>query len=176
MKQLHSMCTQHGTRMHSSRMRTGRSVTVSGGGGLHPRRNFGEKKLEKKLELKKIELPPPKNWRPLWKIEDLSKNWRPPQKLETPKKLETPWKIGDPLKNWRPPQNWRPPKNWRPPGRPPPLLTESQTGVKILPWPNFVAAGNYEHWAQTSTQVFRAAMQVCGIEKSSWVNMLHIAT
>ena len=23
-----------------------------------------------------------------------------------------------------------------------PLLTESQTGVKILPWPNFVAAGN----------------------------------
>ena len=34
-------------------------------------------------------------------------------------------------KIWRPP-----PKNWRPP-----LLTESQTRVKILPWPNFVAAG-----------------------------------
>ena len=26
---------------------------------------------------------------------------------------------------------------------PPPLLTESQTPVKTLPWPNFVAAGNY---------------------------------
>ena len=25
----------------------------------------------------------------------------------------------------------------------PPLLTESQTPVKTLPWPNFVAAGNY---------------------------------
>ena len=39
------------------------------------------------------------------------------------------------------------------PGTPPPgpdqvhpLLTESQTGVKILPWPNFVAAGKYEDW------------------------------
>ena len=29
------------------------------------------------------------------------------------------------------------------PDQVPPLLTESQTGVKILPWPNFVAAGNY---------------------------------
>ena len=26
--------------------------------------------------------------------------------------------------------------------RHPPLLTESQTHVKTLPWPNFVAAGN----------------------------------
>ena len=30
------------TRMHSSRMRTGRALTVSGG-GVHPRRNFGGK-------------------------------------------------------------------------------------------------------------------------------------
>ena len=29
----------------------------------------------------------------------------------------------------------------------PPPLTESQTPVKTLPWPNFVAAGkNYEHF------------------------------
>ena len=28
------------------------------------------------------------------------------------------------------------------PDQVPPLLTESQSGVKILPWPNFVAAGN----------------------------------
>ena len=74
--------------MHSSRMRTGRALTVSGG-MVHPRIFWGEKNE------KKFGDPPPKNWR------------HPP-----------------------------PPKNWKPP-----LLTESQTGVKILPWPNFVAAG-----------------------------------
>ena len=31
-------------------------------------------------------------------------------------------------------------------GRHPPLWTESQTPVKTLPWPNFVAAGNYYSW------------------------------
>ena len=67
------------TRMHSSRMRTGCSLTVSDGG----------------------------------------------------ENLETPRKFGDP------------PQIWRLPGtRPPtPLSTESQTPVKTLPWPNFVAAG-----------------------------------
>ena len=69
------------------------------GGLVHPRRNFGKK------------------------------NWRPPEKLETP-----PWKIGD-----------NPPKKMETPplrkfGDTPLLLTESQTRVKILPWPNFIAA------------------------------------
>ena len=49
--------------MHSSRMRTGRALTVSGG-GVHPRRNFfGGKEIEKKKEKKNLETPP-KNWRP----------------------------------------------------------------------------------------------------------------
>ena len=39
------------TRIHSSRMHTGRSVTVSG--GLHPRRIFWGEKLEEKFELRK---------------------------------------------------------------------------------------------------------------------------
>ena len=62
------------TRMHSSRMRTGRALTVSGGGGsVHPRRNFlGENKLKKKKK----------------------KNFRPPQKFGSdcppPKLYQTP--------------------------------------------------------------------------------------
>ena len=51
-------------------------------------------------------------------------------------------KFGEPphpLKNWRtPPRKIRDPPG---PDHPPPLLTESQTRVNILPWPNFVAAG-----------------------------------
>ena len=155
-------------------MRTGLALTVSGGGGgVHPRRNFGKKRFEKKrkknLEKKHLETPP-KNYR------HPPENLETPEKLETPWKLETPpWKIGDPPKmkdtppkletppkNLETPQNWRPPEKWRhPPEKletpqkigdtPPwdqtttttPLLTESQTRVKILPWPNFVAAGNY---------------------------------
>ena len=98
-------------------MRTGRALTVSGGGGLvHPRRNFWEKRFEKKkkknLKKKKLEEPPP------------PKIWRHP-----PGKLETPW-------------DQTPSRDQTPPGPDPPL-TESQTRVKILPWPNFVAAGNY---------------------------------
>ena len=50
-------------------------------------------------------------------------------------------------RNWKkkfkkisdPPQNSDPPRKFQ---TRPPLLTESQTRVKILPWPNFVAAGN----------------------------------
>ena len=104
-------------------MRTGRSVTVSGGGASQ--KNFWGKKIRKKIWIKK------KIW--LKKFE-LNKIWiipphpqigDPPKKLETPpppEKLETPWKIGDPrkigdpLKNWRPPEKLETPlKNWRPP-------------------------------------------------------------
>ena len=85
--------------MHSSRMRTGHSLTVSGG-------------------LVKIWRTPPKNGETPQKI------WSPPpKKLETPpqKNGETPSpkKLEDPPKNWRhtPPEKMkRPPlKNWRPP-------------------------------------------------------------
>ena len=34
----------------------------------------------------------------------------------------------------------------------PPALTESQTSVKTLPWPNFVAAGNYNMRLITSME------------------------
>ena len=53
------------TRMHSSRMRTGRALTVSGGGGrvcVHPSRIFlgGGRNWKKKK--KKFRYPPPKIW------------------------------------------------------------------------------------------------------------------
>ena len=54
------------------------------------------------------------DWTQPWKIGDPPKNWRPPRKLEGP-----PQKIGDPPEQ----------KSWH-------------TPMKILPWPNFVAAGN----------------------------------
>ena len=38
-------------------------------------------------------------------------------------------------------------------GRPPPLWTESQTPVKTLPWPNFVAAGNDKNINNTSDSI-----------------------
>ena len=97
-----------------------------GGGVGASQKNFfwGEIKLKKKE--KKI-------WRPQ-KI-----GATPPQKLETPpEKLETPPKIGDPPKNWRPPQKiGGPPEKLETPPR-----VDRHTLVKILPWPNFVAAGN----------------------------------
>ena len=117
------------------------------GGLVHPRKKFGEKRFGKKkkknLKKKKFGDPPEKFETPK-KIGDPLKNWRPP------KKLEIPPKIGDP-----PPKNWRPPKigDARKIGDHPekletpwdqttaPLLTESQSRVKILPWPNFVVAG-----------------------------------
>ena len=59
--------------MHSSRMRTGQTLTVS--------RKIGDTPCPEKLET-----PPPKNWRP-------PRNWRdyppPPEKLETPPSLWT---------------------------------------------------------------------------------------
>ena len=68
--------------MHSSRMRTARALTVSGGGGASQKKFWGKrnwKKKEKKIEKKNLETPrkigdtPPKNERhPL------------PKKLETP--------------------------------------------------------------------------------------------
>ena len=83
------------TRMHSSRMRTGRALTVSG--GASQKDFFGGKRNWKKKK-KKLEEPP--------------RNFQPPEKLETPRDQTTTT----------------------------PPLTESQTRVKIIPWPNFVAA------------------------------------
>ena len=80
------------TRMHSSRMRTGCALTISGVGGVHPRRIFlGEKKLKKKE--KKFGGPPQKFQTPL-KISDSPSPLR---------KFQTPPKISDPPKNFRPP-------------------------------------------------------------------------
>ena len=80
------------TRMHSSRMRTGRALTVSRGG---------------------MTSSPPKNQAP-----------------------PTPRKIRHPPKN-TPPKNTPPEKSGTTPlkNQAPPLWTEWQTGVKILPWP-----------------------------------------
>ena len=112
--------------MPSSRMRTGRTLTVlrclvPGGGGVSPKKaEIKKKKSPKKIgEGGPLKPPNPE------KIGDHPKNWRPP----TPKKLETH------------PKNWRPLKNWRPPrtdlqgmlGYPSPL--DRHTLVKILPWP-----------------------------------------
>ena len=85
-------------------MRTGRTLTVSGGGGgqglVHPRRIFWEKKIEKK---RKKNLETPQIWRP---------SLPPPN-------LETPQKFGDPPENLEdPPKIWRPPKNLEPPPGP----------------------------------------------------------
>ena len=53
--------------MHSSRMRTGRTLTVFCGGE-----------------------PPPKNWRPPKNLETPRKFGEPPQNLETPQKFGAP--------------------------------------------------------------------------------------
>ena len=217
------------TRMHSSRMRTGRALTISGGGCIpagfflggkrnwkkkekkifqtprkiwsrHPPRKFGADPPEN-LE----ETPPPKIWsrHPPENLEQTPprkfgadtprkfgadtppknleqtppKIWsrhpptiwsrHPPENLEqtAPPNLEQtpPQKFGadTPPENLEqthtsppkfgadtPPENLEetpPPENLEETSPPeisdPPLLTESQTRVKILPWPNFVAAG-----------------------------------
>ena len=85
--------------MHSSRMRTGRALTVWG--GASQKDFFWGKEIEKKKK-KKIGDPP--------KISD------PPERLETP-----------------------PPRDQARY----PLLVDRQTPVNLLPWPNFIAAGNY---------------------------------
>ena len=66
------------TRMHSSRMRTGRTLTVfrclvpgGGGGWVYPQRKW--KSPPEKLETPKKLETPPKNWRPPWD------QTRPPQ-------------------------------------------------------------------------------------------------
>ena len=81
------------TRMHSSRMRTGHALTVSGemgGGWCIPEEILGEKNWKKRRKKK---------------FGDPLKNWRtPPEKLETPsEKLETH------PKNWRPTRDQTPP-------------------------------------------------------------------
>ena len=109
-------------------MRTGRSLTICltllRGGGGYPQRKQKSKKN-----------PLPKLGGPL----------TPPQKLETPRK------IGDPPKNWRTP----PPQDWpaRHAGIPTPPV-DRHTLVKILPWPNFVAAGNKRRAPHTRTFTF----------------------
>ena len=63
--------------MHSSRMRTGRTLTVFRclvPGGCIPKESRNQKKF-----------PPPKNWGvPLNPPQPPPQNWRPPEKLETP--------------------------------------------------------------------------------------------
>ena len=63
-----------------------------------------------------------------WPYPPPPKNWRPPEKLGPPRK------IGEPPKNWRTPRKIGDPLQGML-GYPPPLWTEWQTGVKILPWP-----------------------------------------
>ena len=73
--------------MHSSRLRTGRTLTVFWGEGGIPKESRNQKK-----------------------------NWRPPEKLETPRDRTTPSKkLETPPKNWRPPE-----KLETPPGPDPP--------------------------------------------------------
>ena len=142
---------QNRTRMHSSRMRTARALTVLGGGvGASQKKFWGKRNWNKKI--KKFR-DPPKIWRPPQKLENTppspqkigdhtpqKKLETTPTKLETtpPPKLETtpPTKIGDhtPLPpsppeklETTPPPNWRPhtpsPKigDHTPPGPDPPL-------------------------------------------------------
>ena len=74
------------TRMHSSRMRTGRSLTVSEGG------------VVVLAKIWRHHSPPPKSWRPPRKIGDLSppKNWRPTRDQTTPPPVD---RITDACKN-----------------------------------------------------------------------------
>ena len=106
-------------------MRTGRALTVSGGGGgvgASQKNFFGGGKLKKKFKKKKnLETPPKIGETPSpRKIGDPPKNWRPSEKLETPRK------IGDPPEKLESPRGQN---SWH-------------TPMKILPLPNFVAAGN----------------------------------
>ena len=104
-----------------SRMRTGRALTVSGGGGVvHPRRNFWEKKLKKK---EKNFGDPRKIGEPPRKMETPRKIGDPPRKIgDPPEKLETPKKIGDPPEKLETSH----PQNWRPPGTRSPLWTDTR--------------------------------------------------
>ena len=106
------------TRMHSSRMRTGRTLTVF-----------------------RWRTPPQKKTPP----ENLEEPPTPPKNLEEPPPEDTPpWKFGDPPKKRPPWKIWA--KSGAPPHPPPKNLSkiwstppceqnEWQTGVKILPWP-----------------------------------------
>ena len=113
------------TRMHSSRMRTGRTLTVFRWNP--PKKDTPPENLEEPPSPPKKDTPqkktPPKN------LEEPPKKRRPPKIWEEPPPKDPPPKI------WRNP----PPKIWRnPPEKleqnlehtPPPLWTESQTPVK----------------------------------------------
>ena len=70
------------------------------------------------------------------------------EKKPTPRKNHTPLKKTHILEKpcpqkTMPPEKTTPKINHTPGLNTPPLWTESQTPVKTLPWPNFVAAGNY---------------------------------
>ena len=59
-------------------------------------------------------------------------------------------------------QGWYPSMHW---GRHPPPWTESQTPVKTLPWPNFVAAGkNHCIWFVTQVEIFEAPLYTIIVE------------
>ena len=92
-------------------MCTGHALTVLGGGVVL----VHPRRIfwGEKIEKKNLETPlPPENWRPPWTIGD------PPKKIGEP-----PRKIGDPPRDQTSPP------------------VDRHTLVKILPWPNFVAAG-----------------------------------
>ena len=110
-------------------MRTGRALTVSGGGVCILEGFFGgEKKLKKKEKKKNWRTPPRKFQTP----PEIS-NPPPPQKFQTPPKISDP-----PL-----PQKFQTPPPWDQARYPPPPRVDRQTPANLLPWPNFVAAGNY---------------------------------
>ena len=111
------------TRMHSSRMRTGRALTISGGGASQ-KDFFWGKEIEKKKKKKFGGTPPqkfqtPQNSRHPQKIPDPPKNSRHPPKnsRHPPKNSRHPPKISDTPRKFQTPQNSRPPQNFRhPPG------------------------------------------------------------
>ena len=113
--------------MHSSRMRTGRTLTVFR--GRTPPENLEE--------------PPKKRHPPKFggtPQKDPPKIWRNPPKKDTPPKFGgTPKKDTPPKRH--PPKKDTPKKD-TPLTRPDTPPVDRQTLVKILPWPNFVLAGN----------------------------------
>ena len=106
------------TRMHSSRMRTGRSLTVCRGGGVLPAGGV------------------PCPWGlPGGGVSPLPGRVSLPGGFSLSGGCSCPG--GSPCRGgvW----------GGTPCRRPPPPWTQSQTPVKTLPWPNFVAAGNNKH-------------------------------
>ena len=152
--------------MHSSRVRTGRTLTVFRclvpGGGCIP----------KKAEIKKkFPLNPPPNWSPP------SKNWRPLEKLETPKKLETPENLETPEKLQTPQKIADPPKFGTPRkiADPPTENLETPRDWTTPPlWTEFLT-----HVCENITLAkpsFRPVIKTVQFQKKMWKNLKPIRT